>query len=452
MPTALLTIFMLFFVGIAHAQQTTTPLIAFVEEGNLYTWQDGIRNTLIETGHIDRVWLNPDGTQIVYIQSDGRVQKPGYDHLDIADYQYESTSLWMMGIDGNNRRQLIDLDEYRGGFDYGTSIFIDDLKWVADTSLIVFNTFEMSEVASYSHSHAHIYALDTVTGHVSLRYQSDEDGSFSVSPDGVYAVSRTETSISLFTLSGIGSGGGGVPEAIPLYTYERSANDFHNYYYPPVWWTADSKSLIAIDLTSRVGWLETDGDGNEVFPAIDIVQIYLDGTTEVLASVEHPALAYWTLRFSADGSQAIYSTDQSENCDFVALPLASSIQLAPQFHNTVMCNGRDVFSFIALTPKGDMYLLEQAENGATLSRVCDDFIACEIVQQIDGTVRSLDFIDDSRYIYRLRDAAADTDTPYRDAFHEYRELYYVELGREPQLIGTLPRHFPDDVFSVHINS
>ncbi len=448
MRTALLTIMMLFLVGIAHAQQTQTPLIAFIEEGNLYTWQDGIRNALVETGHIDRVWLNSEGTQVAYIQSDGRVQKPGYDHLNIADYQYESTSLWMIDIDGSNLRQLIDLDHYRGGYDYGTSIFIDELEWVSGTSLIVFNTYEMSEVASYSHPHVHIYALDTETGQVSLRYQSDEEGSFSVSPDGIYAVSRTETSISLFPLSGIGNGDGGVPEAVTLYSYERSANDFHNYYYPSVQWSADSQSLIAIDLTSRVGWSETDDDGNDIFPAITIVKIYLDGTSEILASVEHPALAYWTLRFTADGSQAIYSTDQSENCDFVALPLETNLQLEPQLHNTVMCSGRDIFSFIALTPSGDMYLLEQAENGATLSRVCDDFVACEVVQKIDGTVRSLDFIDDSHYIYRLRDAAADTDIPYRDVFHELRELYYVELGGEPQLIGILPRYFPDNVFSV----
>lgn len=452
MRTTLLTIIMLFFVGIAHAQQAPTPLIAFIEEGNLYTWQDGIRNALTETGHIDRVWLNPDGTQVAYIQHDGRVQKPGYDHLNIADYQYESTSLWIMDIDGSNPRQLTDLDGYRGGVDYGTSIFISDLEWVSGTSLIVFNTYDMSEVASYSHPHAHIYALDTETGQVSLRYQSDEEGSFSVSPDGIYAVSRTETSISLFPVSGIGSGDGGVPEAVTLYSYERSANSFHNYYYPSVWWSADSQSLIAVNLTSRVGWSETDDDGNEVFPAIHIVQINLDGTTEILASVEHPALAFWTLHFTADGSQAIYSIDQSENCDFIALPLETNLKLEPQPHNTVMCSGRDVFSFIALTPKGDRYLLEQGQNGATLSRICNDFIACEVVQHIDGVVRSLDFIDDSHYIYRLCDAAADTDIPYRDVFHEYRELYYVELGGEPQLIGILPRHFPDDVFSVKVKS
>ncbi len=460
MRTTLLAILTLTLFGAAHAQPTSTPLIAFVEAGNLYTWENGTRHALVENGAVKRVWLNADGTRVAFTQTDGRVQKPGYDHIDIADWQYESTSLWVVDVDGANLRQLVDLDHYRGGIDYGDSIFILDLVWVPGTSLIVFNTYTVSEVASFaSQSHARIYALNTETGDVSLRHDTDEPGRFSVSPDGVHAVSMTETRISYFPLSGIGDGDGGVPEAVTLYTYERSAHTYQSFYYPAVHWAADGESLLAVDLTSEVGWPETDDDGNPVNPSIDVVHIHTDGTTDVLASTQREDLNYWTLRFAADGSSAVYSTAREPDCGFASLPLETEILLAPQRSNTVMCSGREAYAFIASTPGGATYRLDQraeyspTENPpqlrldgvASLSRACDDFSACDTVWQLDETVRSLDFIDETRYIYRaVREAGTSVLT-------ESHALFYAELGGEPQPIGVLARTFPDDVFSVSVN-
>ncbi len=437
MRTVLITVFVVLFMG-ALSAQPMTPIIAFVEDGNLYLWQDGTRRILLDTGNIDRVWLKPSGTQIVFTQDDGRVQKPGYDDLDIADYQYRSTSLWVIGIDEEKPQQLVDLDDYRGDFDYGYSVFIHNLEWVPGTSLIAFNTFDQSEVASFSNTHANLYTVDTETGNRVLAHITDEYGSFVISPDGEHAAIATDTDISIIGLDG--------RMALPnVYRFEQSADTSHNYYYPDMRWAADSESLLAVDLTTRVGWTETDADGNTVYPEVDVVQIHMDGTTKVLASEENENFNYWTLRFVADGVQAIYSTGENEGCDFVAFTVTDEIQLAPSSQNTVICYGRDEYAFIALTPRGRVYRLEQRGGVATLSRACDDFSACDIVQKIDGQVRSLDFIDESQYIYRV------VVNDNADIFSERRDLFYATLGEEAQHIGTTPRRFPDDVFSVSQN-
>lgn len=434
MRTALFIVFAVVFVGIVSAQPTT-PLIAFVEDGNLYLWQDGTRHVLLDTGNIERVWLKPDGSKIVFIQDDGRVQMPGYDDLDIADYQYRSTSLWAIGTDGENLRQLVDVDDYREGFDYGTSILIHNLEWVPGASLIAFNTYDVSEVAGFADTHANLFTVDTETGERALAHITDEYGGFTISPDGAYAAITTDTDISLMGLDG----GMALQN---VYSFEQSADTPHNYYYPEMRWAADAASLLAVDLTTRVGWTETDDAGNTVHPAVDVVQIRTDGTTQVLVSEENENFNYWTLRFAADGTQAVYSTGYDEDCDFVALTLSGDIPLAPNAKNTVMCQGQDAYAFIALTPNGDAYRLEQRADGATLSRACDDFSACDLIQEIDGRVRSLDFIDETQYIYRVvvEDGA--------DIFSEKYNLFYAVLGEAPQHMGIVSRQIPDNVFSV----
>lgn len=46
MHVTLLIVFIMLFVGIVSAQPKT-PLIAFVEDDNLYVWQDEARHVLI---------------------------------------------------------------------------------------------------------------------------------------------------------------------------------------------------------------------------------------------------------------------------------------------------------------------------------------------------------------------------------------------------------------------
>lgn len=436
MRLALFTVLTVLFVGITSAQ-LPTPLIAFIEDGNLYLWQDRTRRVLLDTGNVDRVWLKPDGTRIVFTQDDGRVHRPGSDGLDIED-QYRSTSLWVIGIDGENLRQLVDLDDYRQDFDYGSSVFIHNLEWVPRTSLIAFNTLNMSEVAGFSNTHANLYTVDTETGGRVLAHNTDEYGAFVISPDGEFAAITTDTDISIIGLDG--------RVVLPkVYRFEQSADTSHNYYYPDMRWAADAESLLAVDLTTSVGWTEDDADGNPIYPAVDLVQIHMDGKTNVLASEENEDFNYWTLRFTADGVQAVYSTGDNEGCDFAGFKLTDDIQLAPSSQNTVTCYGSDEYTFLALTPSGRAYRLEQRDGEATLSRACDDFSACDMIQKIDGQVRSLDFIDESQYIYRVvvNDGA--------DIFQEKHDLFYAALGEEPHHIGTTPRRFPDDVFSVSQN-
>ena len=437
MRTALLAIFVLLFFGVAAAQPVT-PLVAFVEEGNLYLWQDGTRRALRDTGDVDRVWLNPDGTQIAFIQNDGYVSEPGFEDLNAADYMYRSTSLWLVGADGSDLRQLVDVDDYRGETDYGSSVLIHKLAWVPGTTLIAFNTLVQSEVAGYANTYANLYTVDTVTGDIVLAHDTDEYGMFSISPNGEHAAITTDSAISIIGLDG--------EMVLPdVYTFEPSPDTPHNFYYPRMQWAADGESLLAVDLTSRVGWSETDDSGKRVHPAVDVVQIHMDGTTEVLASEQREGFNYWTLRFAPNGEQAVYSTGSDEACDFAAFTLAQDIQLAPEPENTVLCHARDGSAFIAFTPDGDAYRLEPRAGVTTLSRACDDFSACDAVQEIDGKLRSFEFVSETQFVYRI---VANESGEIR--FYSY-DLYYGALGEQPQRIGTLPLEYPDDLFAVSQN-
>lgn len=437
MRTALLIVFVLLFVGVAAAQPST-PLVAFVEEGNLYLWQDGTRRAVRDTGDVDRVWFSPDGTQIVFVQDDGRVFDPEFPDLEVADTQYRSTSLWIMDTDGENLRQLVDVDDYRGDLEYGSSVLIHKLAWVPGTSLIAFNTLVQSEVASFSNTYANLYAVDTETGDRVLAHDSDEYGIFAISPDGEHAAIATSTAISIIGLDG--------EMVLPdVYTFEESPDTPHNYYYPAMRWAADGESLVAIDLTSRVGWSETDDSGKRVHPAVDVVQIQMDGTTEVLASEQREGFNYWTLRFDPDNAQAVYSTGSDEDCDFAAFPLAEDIQLAPDSRNSVMCHARDGSSFVAFTPDGDAYRLEPRAGVAVLSRACDDFSACDAVQEIDGKLRSFEFADETQFVYRIVANESGEINSYS------YDLYYGALDEPSQHIGTLSLEYPDDLFAVSPN-
>lgn len=434
MRITLFTLVILLFVGITTAQPNT-PLIAIVEEGNLYLWQDGTRTALIDTGNVERVWLKPDGTRLVFAQDDGRVFEPGHD--EFLGFQYQSTSLWAIDIDAENLQPLVDLDDYREGFDYGESILIDDLEWVSHSSLVAFNTFRRSEEAPFSDTYANLYVVDTETGERVLVHTSEEKGHFTMSPDGKYAAIATDTSISLIGLDG--------QTALPdVFTFEASPDTGHANYYPDMRWAADSQSLVAIDLTSRVGWTEKDDKGKLVHPAIDLVRIHVDGTTKVLASTTRPDLNYWTLRFVANGPQIIYSFGDESACKFDLLTLEEEIQLTSSSENTVRCFGSEYFAFMALTPEGIAYRLDQRPEVATLSRACDDFSACETVQEIEGKIFSIDFIGETQYIYRVVVADENAGT-----FQETRDLFYAQLGEEPQFIGTTDLQFSSDRFSVN---
>jgi Tol biopolymer transport system component len=437
MRTALLTLFALLFFGVAAAQ-LVTPLVAFVEEGNLYLWQDGTRHALRDTGDVGRVWFSPDGTQIAFIQNDGWVYDPEFPDFEVADYAYRSTSLWIMSVDGEDLRQLVDVDDYRGDFDYGQSVLIHKLAWVPGTSLIAFNTLVQSEVAGYADTFANLYTVDTEIGDRVLAHHSDDNGVFAISPDGQHAAITTSTAISIIGLDG--------EMVLPdVYTFEESPDTPHNYYYPQMRWAADGESLLAVDLTSRVGWSETDDSGKRVHPAVDVVQIHMDGTTEVLASEQREGFNTWTLGFDPDGAQAVYSTGGDEDCDFAAFTLAEDVQLAPDSRNAVLCHARDGSAFVAFTPDGDSYRLEPRAGGAVLSRACEDFSACEAVQEIDGALRSFDFINETQFIYRIVANESGVINSYT------YDLYYGALGEPPQHIGSLPLEYPDDLFAVSHN-
>jgi hypothetical protein len=171
----------------------------------------------------------------------------------------------------------------------------------------------------------------------------------------------------------------------------------------------------------------------------------MDGTTEVLASEQREGFNYWTLRFAPDGEQAVYSTGRDEECDFAAFTLAEDVQLAPDSRNAVLCHARDGSAFVAFTPEGDAYRLEQHNGVTTLSRACDDFSACEAVQEIDGALRSFEFINETQFIYRIVANESGVINSYT------YDLYYGALGEESQHIGTLPLEYPDDLFAVSHN-
>lgn len=435
MRTALLTLFALLFFG-AAAAQPVTPLVAFVEEGNLYVWQDGTRRALRDTGDVNRVWLNPDGTQVAFIQADGFVFDPEFPDFEVADTAYRSTSLWIMDIDGTNLRQLVDVDDYRGDLDYGYSVLIYKLAWVPGTSLIAFNTVVQSEVALFANTYANLYAVNTETGERVLAHDSDSYGTFAISPDGRHAAITTDSAISIMGLDGEMT----LPD---IYTFEASVDTPHNNYFPPMYWAADGESLIAVDLTTRRSWTHTDENGNTVDPAIDVVHIRLDGTTEVLASNTQENFNYPTIRFDLDSAQAVYSIGGfNETCDFTAFTLSEAVQLAPVPENTVLCPGRDYTPFVAFTPDGTAYRLELRDGVPTLHRACDDFSACEAVQALEGIFRSFEFVNDTQYVYRI---VANETGEIR--FYTY-DLYYGALGEESQHIGTLGLEFPDDLFAV----
>jgi dipeptidyl aminopeptidase/acylaminoacyl peptidase len=437
MRNALLTLFVLLCFG-AAAAQSPSPLVAFVEEGNLYLWQDGTRTALRDTGDVTRVWLSPDGTRIAFTQDDGIVDEPGFEGMHIAGASYYSTSLWIMNIDGTDLRQLVNVDDFRGDIDYSYHVFIFKLVWVPQTSLIAFNTIRMAGDAPFSWVYADLYAVDTETGERVLSHPSEEYGMFAISPDGQHAAITTDTAISIIGLDG--------EMVLPdVYTFELSIDTPHSNYFPPMRWAADGQSLIAIELATYLSYTDVDEDGKTVHPSVEVVRIHMDGTTEVLATETQEDFRYWTIRFAPDGEQAVYGTGTDDACGYAAFALSETVDFAPDSQNTVLCFGRDDSSFLAFAPDGSAYRLEQrGEEAGTLSRVCEDFTACEDIQELPGKFRSFEFVSDTQFIYLVAANESGEYSSYSD------DLYYGELGEEPQHIATLIREYPADLYSVYV--
>jgi Tol biopolymer transport system component len=297
-------------------------------EGNLRAWssEGGIRQ-LTTQGNIQYIVISPDGTQVAFVRAQ-----------DYRDY-----SIWVMGVDGANERQLVTADDFRGMLVAEDALGAApvQLEWVPGTHTLAFNTYPYFEGPGFF-PHDDLWLVDADTGTLLPFLDIGTGGMFAYSPNGSRLAVSSFQSVSLMD-----GNGGNRRDDVLIYEPVMTYSEFLYYVTPQ--WSPDGSFLRAI---------VPPGDPlAQPSPPTTIWHIPGDGSAaSQIASLDIAFLA--VARLSPDLNRIMYVTPVT-----TSMP---SLHIANVDGSQDMLYSSDVSALESWSPDGDRFLFTSGETNQTL--------------------------------------------------------------------------------------
>lgn len=172
-------------------------MVVFVEDGNLLVWDQatGQDQTIIDSGDVIRVELSDDGQLVAFLRRSFFVAG-GYDNN-------EQSSLWVVGLDGSNPRELVSAAQLRQLVDAAEvdSINFPRLAWIPNTHRLLYsgNTYDAHGYGEGAHTALKgVYLIDADAGVLRELMPAEQSAHFIPSPDGQQVVLVNTTGLSFF--------------------------------------------------------------------------------------------------------------------------------------------------------------------------------------------------------------------------------------------------------------
>lgn len=255
----------------AVAQSPSLLVIAWVDEGNLYAWQQGGAPRQVAAGGIVRPFVSPDGQRVVFVSNPNP----------------NEYALRVVNIDGTGEASLGLPEEIRG-------LALHQLAWHGST------TFYFNTVAAADYGLTlgdDLYRADLIAGQVERILAAGEGGNFVLSPDGRWvalvkagAYASAEGQISLMNLE--------TREKRTPFLFPAVSTGSEYAFYPQVYWEPGSQALRA-----------AVPDPNLILDDTNLQtalwRLSIEGTAQPLGVVN--ASFFGQPRWNGDASQLLYS-------------------------------------------------------------------------------------------------------------------------------------------------
>ena len=290
------------------AEDTSAPVVAWVEGGNLFIWQTGLPRR-IASGAVIRPYLAPDGAWVAYLRG------PGGD----------PRSLWISDSAGSAERQLVVTDQLAAEDEsQNEPRRIGQVVWSRRAARLYFNTLVGNGMSTRPADD--LWRVDINTGTLERILPDGEGGQIFAAPDGGHLAlasagqyDDTPAQIAFLNLD--------TRRRTVMLQYPAVATASESRWYPALRWLPNSTgAMVAIpppdlvyggvDLATALWWLPVDSNAVER-DAVQRGQVNAD---------------YFGLpTFSADGQWLLYAEQRSApTATTVTWNVAQSDGTAPQ--------------------------------------------------------------------------------------------------------------------------
>ncbi len=277
MRILVLTLFLILLTGTLPSTVAANHqlVVAWVDDGNLWLWREGDSTPqTLAKGDVTRPYLASDGQQVAFTRGG-----------------IPPTSLWLVGADGQDERQLTRSADMDG-------LSLAQIAWEG-SDIVYFNTVRSDSLGFQPQND--LWRVNITTGAVESLRPFDQGGSFSISPNGqsaivVYPGAYNELTgrIRLLNLNTLEQ-----TDLLSFYGVSTGAQyAFYPEVFPEVFWQDDFSAIrVAIPDPNLIY-----DDVNS--PPTVLWQLSTEGESEHLGSVS--ASLFGQPRWSDDASQLTY--------------------------------------------------------------------------------------------------------------------------------------------------
>ena len=350
--------------------------VVYVDEGELKVWNEGSNRsrTIYSEGGVDIVMASDDGQLVAFTRS--WVDFNGCNQL----------ALWVVGIYGENPRELVSPVELRQQYGFGdnwefpscanTFLNFFQAEWLPHTRQLLYSLYPGD-----SHTYpSGVYRVDIDSGNVATLLPAGNSVRFVPSPDGRRVALMATTALSFINADGS-------DWRHDVLTYPETG--VPTPYFPNGVWTQDARSFLL------VGPIESE---SRFVLDYSIWRVPVDGSAaQPLATITDSRADYVT--FSPDGSRAAFPAAMSTHeplwsitpLPTVVGPLAASYSLETLYANLQWSPAGTAYAFSDTPPGGLDPLCPDATQA---SEVCGN----QIYLGEEG-ISAIRWIDGVRFVF-----------------------------------------------------
>jgi hypothetical protein len=373
--------------------------VAFIgPDRNLYAWSKSTGVVkLMDSGDVSDLKISEDGTLIAFTRQT----------------ENQQSSLWMIGFDGSNPREVMNWNDLAGlktnGESLGTSPA--NLQWIPGTHTLTFTSHEVFEGPGFA-LNDDLIVINGDRGAWNILLKAGQGGKASFSPGGKWMALSTAKNISIMDVNGIPAPGPGL-DFTPVMTYSE-----YQYYPVPVWAEDGSRLAVFIPTTDPLAEPRQPG----TVWALDVQ----DGNPKLQAQVSTQFIGPVTI--SPDLGKFFYVKE-------VGLPADNRREI-----HTAQINGEGEFSVYTggiplvwdWNPNSEVFAYQSSQDQPVTVSQMNGSIG--FLADTNGT-EWFSWVDDTQFLFARTSG-------------DNNELYLGKWKEGSQLIAALPK---SDMFRIQVD-
>ena len=343
--------------------------VAFIAENGIQLWDEAsnARTLLFEADDVSSLAFSDDRQLLAFTRQNEQYQ----------------ISLWVMGAGGQDARELLSAADLLAlNLSPTKDLAVDPyrLSWIPGTHRLAFSTRTLTTGDGLPDVFQELRVIDADTGSLVDLINDAEGGTYTFSPDGDFFVRASDTSVSLFQLSGELVAG-------DIVTYPALGLGGYTYH-PPINWDDDSQTFALATINTA------DSLEGTYSPDVTstIYRIAVDGSVSELATMTGMAQDHV---FSPDLEKVAFMRNSPKGPPLRELHIAD----VRNAWDIIYREGGTLF-FGQWNPAGDalQFIFSDAWGDYSIGRLCHD---AEPLPSVSGPgfTHKVQWVDATSYLY-----------------------------------------------------